>query len=132
MPDRRDVALEKEEQMTDFHILAIGLAKRSFQICATALRGVVLFNRTVSRAKPETILREQTPLHRGDGGLRYEPFLGPAVTPGVRVLWRLRRHVGPNKPSCLGGPAVACARSRGAFRCPVRSLDPLTGLRRVH
>ena len=31
------------------------------------------------------------------------------------------------KPSCLGDPAVARARSRGAFRCPVRSRDPLTG-----
>lgn len=30
MPDRRDVAPEKEEHMTDVHILAIDLAKRSF------------------------------------------------------------------------------------------------------
>jgi len=39
MPDRRDVALEKEENMTDVHILAIDLAKRSFQVCATAAGG---------------------------------------------------------------------------------------------
>ena len=30
-------------------------------------------------------------------------------------------------PSCLGDPAVARARSRGAVRCPVRFLDPRTG-----
>ena len=39
MPDRRDIAPEKEEQMTDVHILAIDLAKRSFQVCATAPGG---------------------------------------------------------------------------------------------
>ena len=39
MPDRRNVALEKEEHMTDVYILAIDLAKRSFQICATAPGG---------------------------------------------------------------------------------------------
>ena len=33
------------------HILAIDLAKRSFQVCATDRGGAVLFNRTVSRAK---------------------------------------------------------------------------------
>ena len=47
--------------MTDVHILAIDLAKRSFQVCATAVGGAVLFNRTVSRAKLETILREEAP-----------------------------------------------------------------------
>ena len=61
MLDRRDVALEKEEQMTDVYILAIDLAKRSFQVCATAPRGAVLFNRTVSRARLEAVLRDQAP-----------------------------------------------------------------------
>lgn len=61
MPDQRDVALEKEEHMSDVHILAIDLAKRSFQVCGTALGGAVLFNRVVSRAKLETLLREQAP-----------------------------------------------------------------------
>jgi transposase len=61
MPDRRDMALEKEEHTTDVHILAIDLAKRSFQVCAMAPGGAVLFNRMVSRAKLETILREQAP-----------------------------------------------------------------------
>ena len=39
--------------MADIQILAIDLAKRSFQICATGPGGAVLFNRTVSRAKLE-------------------------------------------------------------------------------
>jgi len=43
MPDRRDIALEKEDyQMTDVYILAIDLAKRSFQICATAPGGACM------------------------------------------------------------------------------------------
>ncbi|CAN5488404.1 hypothetical protein BH10PSE12_BH10PSE12_06990 [soil metagenome] len=42
--------------MTDVHILAIDLAKRSFQVCATAAGGAVLFNRMVSHAKLETVL----------------------------------------------------------------------------
>ncbi len=37
--------------MSDVHVLAIDLAKRSFQVCATDRGGAVLFNRTVSRAK---------------------------------------------------------------------------------
>ena len=61
MPDRRDIALEKEEHMTDVHILAIDLAKRSFQICAAVTGGAVVFNRMVSRTKLETVLREQPP-----------------------------------------------------------------------
>jgi transposase len=47
--------------MSDTYILAIDLAKRSFQVCATAQGGVVLFNRVVSRAKLESILRDQAP-----------------------------------------------------------------------
>ena len=43
--------------MTDVHILAIDLAKRSFQVCATELRGAVPFNQAVSRAKLEAALR---------------------------------------------------------------------------
>ena len=39
MPDRRVVLPAKEEQMSDIHVLAIDLAKRSFQVCATALGG---------------------------------------------------------------------------------------------
>ncbi len=39
MPDQRVFAREKEEHMTDVHILAIDLAKRSFQVCATAMGG---------------------------------------------------------------------------------------------
>lgn len=47
--------------MTDVHIVAVDLAKHSFQVCGTALGGAVLFNRMVSRAKLETTLREQAP-----------------------------------------------------------------------
>lgn len=59
MPDRRDLGLEK--QMPEVHILAIDLAKRSFQVCATVPEGAVLFSRMVSRAKLETVLRERAP-----------------------------------------------------------------------
>lgn len=45
--------------MTDVYILAIDLAKRSFQVCDTAVGGAVLFNRMVSRAELEASLREQ-------------------------------------------------------------------------
>ena len=45
--------------MADVHILAIDLAKRSFQVCATDPGGAVLFNRTVSRAKLEQLLGMQ-------------------------------------------------------------------------
>lgn len=44
--------------MSDIHILAIDLAKRSFQVCATAPGGAVLFNRTISRTRLESALRE--------------------------------------------------------------------------
>ncbi len=47
--------------MTDVYILAINLAKRSFQVCAMALGGAVLSKRTMSRAKLEAVLREQAP-----------------------------------------------------------------------
>jgi transposase len=47
--------------MSEVHILAIDLAKRSFQVCATAPGGAVLFNRTVSRAKREKLLGEHDP-----------------------------------------------------------------------
>jgi hypothetical protein len=61
MPERRDIALETEEQVTDVHILAIDLAKRSFQAYATAPGRAVRFNRMVSRAMLETVLRKQAP-----------------------------------------------------------------------
>jgi transposase len=47
--------------MADVHILAIDLAKRSFQVCATDPGGAVLFNRTVSRSKLEQMLGAQQP-----------------------------------------------------------------------
>lgn len=45
--------------MSDVHVLAIDLAKRSFQVCATDRGGAVLFNRTVSRPKLVQLLSAQ-------------------------------------------------------------------------
>ena len=62
--------------MTEVHVLAIDLAKRSFQVCGTDRGGAVLFNRMVSRSKLEPDLARTSPLHCRDGGLRHEPLLG--------------------------------------------------------
>ena len=47
--------------MSDVHVLAIDLAKRSFQVCATDPGGAVLFNRAISRAKLIQLLTSQPP-----------------------------------------------------------------------
>ena len=47
--------------MSEVHILAIDLAKRSFQVCATDRGGAVLFNRMVSRVKLVQVLNAQSP-----------------------------------------------------------------------
>lgn len=47
--------------MTAVHILAIDLAKRSFQVCATDRGGAVLFNRVLSRTRLQQFLSEQSP-----------------------------------------------------------------------
>lgn len=47
--------------MTQVHILAIDLAKRSFQVCATDRGGAVLFNRVLSRTRLQQFLNEQSP-----------------------------------------------------------------------
>ena len=47
--------------MTAVHILAIDLAKRSFQVCGTDRGGAVLFNRVLSRARLQQFLGEQSP-----------------------------------------------------------------------
>lgn len=44
--------------MADAYMLAIDLAKRSFQVCATDRAGSVLYNRAMSRAKLEALLKE--------------------------------------------------------------------------
>jgi transposase len=46
--------------MVDGYILAIDLAKRSFQVCVTDRAGSVLYNRSVSRTKLEMLLKEQS------------------------------------------------------------------------
>jgi transposase len=55
------VALTEERQMTQVHILAVDLAKRSFQVCGTDRGGAVLFNRVLSRARLQQFLSEQSP-----------------------------------------------------------------------
>jgi transposase len=57
---RRDGAYE-EEAMSNVYVLAIDLAKRSFQVCATECGGAVLFNRSVSRVRLMRLLQAQTP-----------------------------------------------------------------------
>ncbi len=52
--------------MPGIHVLTIDLAKRSFQTCATDRGGTVLFDRAVSRAKLEQMLKGQVPLFYGD------------------------------------------------------------------
>ncbi len=47
--------------MSDVHVLAIDLARLSFQVCATDPGGAVLFNRTTSRAKLVQLLISQPP-----------------------------------------------------------------------
>ena len=47
--------------MSDVHILAIDLAKRSFQVCAADRDGSVLYNRLISRSKLEQLLKDQPP-----------------------------------------------------------------------
>ncbi len=45
--------------MNDVHILAVDLAKRSFQVCAIDRGGAVLYNRMISRQKLEQLLTTQ-------------------------------------------------------------------------
>ncbi|MEC5325681.1 hypothetical protein VSX60_21050 [Aurantimonas sp. A3-2-R12] len=47
--------------MSDVHVLAIDLAKRSFQVCGTDRGGAVLFNRALSRAKLMKLLEMEPP-----------------------------------------------------------------------
>ncbi|WP_125271528.1 hypothetical protein [Agrobacterium sp. FDAARGOS_525] len=47
--------------MTQVQILAIDLAKRSFQVCGTDCGGAALFNRMLSRARLQQLLSEQSP-----------------------------------------------------------------------
>ena len=61
MLHRAMVALTEGRQMTQVHILAINLAKRSFQVCGTDRGGAALFNRHLSRARLQQLLNEQSP-----------------------------------------------------------------------
>ncbi len=68
-PSRRGIAMcqtgfvrsqfkRKEASMSEISILAIDLAKHSFQVCATTAEGVVVFNRKYTRGKLEQLLTE--------------------------------------------------------------------------
>ncbi|WP_431311170.1 IS110 family transposase [Methylobacterium nigriterrae] len=47
--------------MAEVQILAVDLAKRSFQVCASDRAGWVLYNWVISRTKLEALLRAQPP-----------------------------------------------------------------------
>ena len=70
---RRDVALEDEEHMTDVHILAIDLAKRSFQVCATAVGGACV-DAPVLQGDFRTFLRRGASIARVSGLLLWPDF----------------------------------------------------------
>lgn len=48
---------------TKISILAIDLAKGSFQVCAVGPDGAVVFNRAVSRTRLATLLADEPGLH---------------------------------------------------------------------
>jgi hypothetical protein len=52
------MAAPGKEHMANAHMLPIDLAQRSFQVCALGQAGTVLYNRTISRSKVETLLKE--------------------------------------------------------------------------
>jgi transposase len=55
------MAPSKERHVADVYILAIDLAKQSFQVCATDRDRAVLYNRVITRAKLEQRLGTQAP-----------------------------------------------------------------------
>jgi transposase len=138
MPARRSLAPEKEDNMTGVHILAIDLAKRSFQVCATALGEAVLFNRTVSRAKLEKML----PRQRSTGGkirLGSVSKMGPTDIRGLlivgamsRIRWIVRKGVLPDnwlgrvlgrKPRMVAAVALANKMARMVWAMMTREQD---------
>lgn len=55
------MASSKERHKSDVYILAVDLAKRSFQVCATDHDGSFLYNRSMPGAKLEQLLEKQAP-----------------------------------------------------------------------
>jgi transposase len=51
----------REASMSEISILAIDLAKNSFQVCGVQVDGVVVFNRAVSRVRRVQWLADQEP-----------------------------------------------------------------------
>jgi hypothetical protein len=66
--------------MVEVHILAIDLAKRSFQVCTTGLhdqpRGVGSIQPSAFKGEAGDAVAGAACLHRGDGSMRDESFLG--------------------------------------------------------
>ncbi len=62
---------------TKIGMLAIHLAKGSFQVCAIGADGAVLYNRVFSRTRLMTLLAEQPTCILCDGRLRHVASLGP-------------------------------------------------------
>ena len=91
--------------MSDVHVLAIDLAKRSFQVCGTDRGGAVLFNRTLSRAKLMQLLGAQPPCI-----VAYRPVPWTNLAPGFTDC--SPRQVGYRSWRSLNIRARCTARSR--------------------
>lgn len=61
--------------MTPINMLAIDLAKGSFQVCAIGRDGAVLYSRVLLRMRLTALLTEHI-LHRCEGSLRHVTLLG--------------------------------------------------------
>lgn len=73
-PARR---VRRKEPMSDIHVLAIDLAKRSFQVCATARGGGGSIQPHGIARQADADVAVAGPLYRCHGGLCDKPPLGP-------------------------------------------------------
>ncbi len=48
----------------------------------------------------------------------------PGITPGIWLIWRLRRRAGLMMPARLGDPVFTLLHRSDVNRCPVRPLSP--------
>jgi hypothetical protein len=69
--------------MTDVHILAIDLAKRSFQICAIQRREGRFYSTDRIADQARGASARTGAMHCGDGGLCHEPLLGRFAQAGA-------------------------------------------------
>ena len=107
---------------TKISMLAIDLAKGSFQVCAVGADGAVLYNRALSRTRLATLLCRAAGLHGGDGGLCHVASLGPggAVGTAMRSVWCRRRYVKPFVKRQKNDRADAEAIAEAALRPTMR------------